>query len=173
MDLNAIGIGAIIGAGIVTLTNIILYQKNRRYDLSKEQLTKLYNPLNALIGKKYKYLKFLKGNDDKFEKFAIEYYQFFIELQEIYLKNEVYASLALSTAFHTLHHNHEMEYRNYSSKPGDEDVILKNLAVFELQHKVNADGQSEFEQKLEAFIRVVKDDLYQIYHQKPVHRFFK
>jgi len=171
MDLNAIGIGAIIGAGIVTLTNIILYQKNRRYDLSKEQLTKLYNPLNALIEKKHKYLIFLK--DDKFEQFAIEYYQFFLDMQEIYLTNEVYASLALSTAFHTLHHNHEMEYRNYSRNSDNQEVIIKNVAMFELQHKVDADNQSEFERKIEDFIAVVKDDLYQIYHQKPVYRFFR
>lgn len=84
MNMELIGIGAIIGATLVTVTNIVIFQKNRKYELSKEQLIKLYNPLNALIKKESKYLGFLKINKDKFEDYAIEKYKFFLELMEYY-----------------------------------------------------------------------------------------
>jgi len=173
MSLETIGLGAIIGAIIVTVINSILHRQNRNYELSKEQLTKLYNPLNALIKKKHKHLEFLKMKKDKFEEYAIGNYKFFLELQNIYLNNEVYSSLALHTAFHTLHHNHEMEYYNYANKYDNEDEILKYLALFQMTDKCNNDGKSEFEQKIEDFIDVVQNDLYEIYHQKPVTRYFK
>ena len=173
MSLELIGIGAIIGAIIVTITNIVIFQKNRKYELSKEQLTKLYNPLNSLIEKKYKYLEFLKINQDKFEEYAIENYKFFLELRNIYLNNEVYSSLDLHSAFHTLHHNHEMEYYNYSNKYNNEDDILKHLALFHMTNKLDDDEESEFEQKIEKFIEVAQNDLYKIYNQKPVTRYFK
>lgn len=173
MFLEVIGIGAIIGATIVTVTNIILHLQNRKYELSKEQLTKLYNPLNALIKKKHKHLGFLKIKKNKFEEYAVEKYQFFLELRDIYLEHEVYSSLALHAAFHTLQHNHEMEYYNYSNKCANENEILKYLALFEMTLNIGEDGQSEFEQKLEKLIEVVQNDLYDIYHQKPVTRYFR
>jgi len=44
MDISVLGIGGIIGATIVVITNIVLYQKNRKYDKAKDQLVHLYNP---------------------------------------------------------------------------------------------------------------------------------
>ena len=174
MDINfVLGIGGLIGAVIVVAVNIILHQKNRKYDLTKEQLIHLYNPLNALINKKSKYLAFLKHNNKKSDQYPIEYYKFFVELQDIYLTNEVYASLDLHTAFHTLHHNHEMEYHNYSQKNESEEDILKDIAEFELSHLVDANDSNELEQNMNKFIEVFNSDLYKIYHQKPVIRFFK
>ena len=173
MDINTLGIGSILGAVIVVTVNIILHQRNRKYDLAKEQLIHLYNPLNALINKKSKYLAFLKHNNKKSDQYPTEYYKFFMELQDIYLTNEVYASLNLHAVFHTLHHNYEMEYYNYSQRADSEDVILKSIANFELAHGIDIDGYSVIEQKMNKFIEVLNNDLYQIYHQKPVYRFFK
>ncbi len=173
MDISVLGIGGIIGATIVVVTNIILHQRNRKYDLAKEQLVHLYNPLNALVEKKSKYLAHLKHNTRKSDQYPIEYYKFFMELRDIYLNNEVYASLDLHKAFHTLNHNHEMEYHNYSQRNDSEEVILKGIAKFELSHKIDDDGYSEIEQKMNKFIEVLNNDLYQIYHQKPVYRFFR
>ncbi|MBA1419966.1 MAG: hypothetical protein FAF03_03665, partial [Epsilonproteobacteria bacterium] len=143
--LSVLGIGGIIGATIVVITNIILHQRNRKYDLAKEQLIHLYNPLNALINKKSKYLAFLKHNTKKSDQCPIEYYKFFIELQDIYLENEVYASLDLYAAFHTLHHNHEMEYHNNSQWTAKEEDNLKGIAKFELAHLIDEEGYSEIE----------------------------
>ena len=171
MDISVLGIGGIIGAIIVVIVNIILHQRNRKYDLAKEQLINLYNPLNALIKKKYKYLVFLKNNIKKSDQYPIEYYKFFMEIQDIYLTNEVYASLELSSAFHTLQHNHEMEYHNYSQWNNSEDDILKDIAKFELTNLIDEYGYSEIEQKMDKFIEVLNNNLYQIYHQKPVYRF--
>ena len=173
MDINALGIGGIIGAVIVVIVNIMLHQRNRKYDIAKEQLVHLYNPLNALINKKSKYLEFLKFNSKKSDNYPVEYYKFFMELQDIYLSNEVYASLDLYSAFHTLHHNHEKEYHNYSQSDDKEEDILKKLAKFELSHKMDKEGCSEMERKMENFIKVLDSDLYKIYYQKPVNRFFR
>ena len=173
MDISALGVGSIVGAIAVVATNIVLHQKNRNNDFAKEQLIHLYNPLNALINKKSKYLAFLKHNKKKSDQYPVEYYNFFIELQDIYLSNEVYASLDLHAAFYTLQHKHEMEYHNYSQQHDSEEDILKGIAKFELSHKVDADGNSEIERKMNKFIEVLKDDLHQIYHQKPVYRFFR
>ncbi len=174
MDMSfVLGIGGLIGAVVVVTANIVLHQKNRKYDLAKEQLIHLYNPLNALINKEAKYLAFLKHNTKKSDLYPIEYYQFFMKLQDIYLNNEVYASLDLHAAFHTLHHNHEMEYHNYSQWNEAEEDILKGVAKFELAHRIDEDGYSEIEQKMNKFIEVLNNDLYQIYHQKPVYRFFR
>jgi len=171
MNINTLGITGLFGSIIVVGVNLLLHQKNRKYDQAKEQLIHLYNPLNALIKKKQKALFFLKLNENKREEFEKEYYQFFMEIQEIYLTNEVYASLELNTAFRTLHNNHELEYYNYAQKFENKDDILKEIAKFELRHSVDED--SKFEQKMNKFIEVVNSDIYQIYHQKPVERFFR
>jgi selenocysteine-specific translation elongation factor len=173
MDISVLGIGGIIGATIVVITNIVLHQRNRKYDIAKEQLIHLYNPLNALINKKSKYLAYLKRNTKKSNQYPVEYYKFFMELQDIYLTNEVYASLDLHAAFHALHHNHEREYHNYSQWNEDEEDILKGIANFELSHQIDENGNSEIERKMNKFIEVLNNDLYQIYHQKPVYRFFR
>jgi len=174
MDINLIGVGAISGAIIVTSVNIWLHQKNIYYDRAKQQLEKLYNPLNALISKKKKYLVFLKKNENNFEQFAIEYYNFFLDVRDIYLTNEIYGSLNLRVAFHTLEHNYQLEFSNYSNfaKLETKQEIYKQVALFELKHQLDEDGLSEIEHKMEKFIDVVREDMYSIYHQKPVKWYY-
>lgn len=177
IDINLIGIGAITGALVVAGTNLYIFNKNRKNDQVKEQLKNLYNPLNAQIEKKFHYLTFLKmravTGDVQFEQFASEYYELFLSLRDIYLENEVFGSLKLQRAYHSLSHYHEVEYYNAYKDNLSEENIIKKVAIFEMQHNPNSDGLSEFEQKLEQFIEIVKEDIYQIYQQKPVFRFYK
>ena len=173
MDVNNIGIGAFISAILVVSTNIVLHWYNRQYDLSKEQLIHLYNPLNALIEKKYKELKFLNMGNEDFEHYAIAYYQFFLEFQEVYLTNEVYSSLRLYRTFHSLKVDHRRENAIAFQKSENQEETLRNLALFQMKVGTKVDGHSEFEEKFEEVIKIVQDDLYQIYNQKPVYRFFR
>ena len=173
ISIETISIGSFIGAIIVVSVNIWLHQKNRKYDFAKEQLIHLYNPLNAIIKSKRKYLIFLKMNSEDKNKYYIEYYDFFLEIKDIYLNNEVYSSLELHTVFYSIHHNHELEYSNYSKWSKIEDDILKDISEFELNHQLDENNDSELEQKLNKFIEIFDEDLNQIYHGKPVYRFYK
>ena len=166
MDILNIGIGAIIGAIITVSVNIYLQQRNLKFDTSKERLKNLYNPLNAVIKEKHKYLYILKYDEDNFEKFAVEYYNFFLELRKIYFKNEVYSSKELRISFHTLEHNHFLEYSNYSQKKSfnsnSKEEIYKQVALFELGHKINEENNSQIEQSLDKFIDVISSDIFKI-----------
>ena len=173
MDIGTVGVGAIIGATITVIVNIILHQKNRQYDRAKEQLVHLYSPLNAIINKKLKYLTFLKHNNKKSDQYPVEYYKFFIELQDIYLKNEVYASLELRAVFYELHHNYEMEYFNYSQCNNNKEDILKGIATFELTHGIDKEDNSEIEQKVNKLIEVLNSDIHKIYHKNQYIGFIK
>ncbi|CAA6818286.1 MAG: Unknown protein [uncultured Sulfurovum sp.] len=175
LDLNNIGIGAIVGATIVTTANIFLHQRNLKLDRSKEQLKNLYNPLNAIIQMRKKHLDFLRIDSNNFEKFASEYYQFFLDLRKIYLENEVYASLELRTAFHTLNHNHEVEVYNHRIYKNltESDEVNKRISLFELERKTNEDEQSEFEENIEKVINVIINDMNDLYAHKLVSRYFK
>jgi len=160
LDIGSLGIGRLLA----TVVNIALFKKNRKYDLNKERLINLYNPLNALIQKKYKYLQLLKIDANNYDRYVKEYYRFFLGLQDIYYNNEVYASPLLREAFHTLNHNHEIEYYNYACKYNYKDEILNQVALFEHQHQKNSDDLSEFEQRVQKIVDIVKNDLYEMYH---------
>ncbi len=45
MDINTIGIGAIMGATLVAGTNLYIFISNRKKDEIKERLEKLYTPM--------------------------------------------------------------------------------------------------------------------------------
>jgi len=162
MDMIA---GSIMGATIVAAANLTIYQMNRMKDEKKERLKNLYNPMYSLIERKDKYLAFLKPYDEEkkeeYERFATEYYQFFLELRDIYYDNKVYESKELRFAFHKLLHNHEIESRNYRDifklKQGVD--ITKSVALFELRHRVDQNSMSEFERNLDKVIEVIYADI--------------
>lgn len=58
MDINSIGIGSLISSILIVATNIYIFQKNRKFDQSKEQINNLYNPLHEIIEKEYKHIQF-------------------------------------------------------------------------------------------------------------------
>lgn len=140
-----------------------IYLQNRRYDKVKEKLKNLYNPLNALIEKRSKYLTFLKMRDKS--RYEIEYYKFFLELRDIYLNHALYGTMKLKMAFHTLQHAHEMEYNNVDKGNPSEEEIIEKIARFELNRHRDEDGQSEFEQKMERLIRTIEEEQYSLYEE--------
>jgi len=141
--------GVIISATIA----LIIYYRNRRYDQAKERLKNLYNPLNALIEKRSKYLDFLSIRDRS--RYEIEYYQFFLELRDIYLAQASYGTHKLGITFHSLLHTHEMEYSNADNDNLSENEMIKQIAHFELNYKVDQGGDSEFERKMDELIRII------------------
>lgn len=161
MDINTIGVGAILGATVVAGTNLLIFHLNRKKDETKERLKNLYYPLYASIAKKDKYLAFLKTcQEEEFEKFAVEFYKFFLELRDIYLDNKIYESMQLREAFRVLIHNHEMESNNYCRDSSTSEELIKNLALFELaKHKVGEDELSEIERNIQKIIEVIQSDI--------------
>ena len=160
MDINILGVGAVIGATVVAGTNLYIFNKNRKRDELKERLKNLYYPLYAMIAKKKKYFAFLKMRpDEEFEKFAVEYYKFFLELRDLYLDNKIYESLELRRAFHISVHNHKLESNVYYKESSSEEELIKNTALFELKHKIDEDGLSELERNMEKIIEVINDDI--------------
>lgn len=141
--------GVIISATIA----LIIYHRNRRYDQAKEKLKNLYNPLNAIIEKREKYLSFLKDRDRS--RYEVEYYQFFLELRDIYLAQASYGTYKLGITFHSLLHTHEMEYSNADNDNPSEEEMTKQIAHFELNYKVDQGGDSEFESKMDELIRII------------------
>jgi len=123
-----------------------IYSRNRRYDKAKEKLKNLYNPLNALIEKRSKYLTFLKMRDKP--RYEIEFYKFFLELRDLYLDQALYGTDKLRMAFHSLRHGHEMEYNNVDKGNLSEDEMIEQIAHFEV-------NQQQFESKIEELIRII------------------
>lgn len=140
-----------------------IYSQNRRYDKAKEKLKNLYNPLNALIEKRSKYLIFLKMRDKP--RYEIEYYNFFLELRDIYLDHALYGTVNLRMAFHALRHEHEMEYNNVDKGSLSQEEIIEKIARFELNRNRGEDGQSEFEQKMERLMRTIEEEQYNLYEE--------
>ena len=151
--------GVIISATIA----LIIYYRNRRYDQVKEKLKNLYNPLNALIEKREKYLSFLKTRDKP--RYEIEYYKFFLELRDIYLDQASYGTHKLEITFHTLRHAHEMELNLVDIDNISEEEMIKGIAHFILNNKIDQDGDSEFERKMEELIQIISIEQYQLYEE--------
>lgn len=144
--------------GIIASASIAyyIYSKNRRYDQAKETLKNLYNPLNALIEKREKYLTFLKMRDKP--RYEIEYYKFFLALRDIYLDHALYGTMKLRIAFHTLQHAHEMEYNNVDKENLSEDEMIEQIAHFEINHQ-------GFERKMEELIRIISIEQSELYKE--------
>ncbi len=157
VDTNEIIIVVTSIALIVALINLYSFWKNRKKKEAEKRLKNLYYPLHSILTKKNKYIN--KQTDEAFEKFAIEYYRFFLELQGRYLENEICASNKLKKAFLFSMHKHGMEsYFDYEQSALPEEVI-KNLALFELQYEVDEDGLSELERNLERIEKIVTVDM--------------
>lgn len=86
MDLNTIGIGAVLGAILVTGTNLYIFVRNSNKAELKERIEKLYSPLYVY------YLKNMRYSTD-------EPYNNFLALKKIYIKNSIYASDILKELF--------------------------------------------------------------------------
>ena len=148
---------------ISVVSNAIMRKSNINYDKQKEQIKYLYNPLNKLVLENKRYLDLLKCKEEKFEKYSIEYYKFFLELREVYIKNEVYASSKLRGAFNKLLYMHDLEFCNFTDNDlcdiEFKEEVYKKIAMFELNHFIDENGLSEMERKLEDFIEILELEL--------------
>jgi hypothetical protein len=86
MDLNTIGIGAVLGAILVAGTNLYIFVRNSNKAELKERIEKLYSPLYEYYLENMRY-----GSDEP--------YNNFLALKKIYIKNSIYASDILKELF--------------------------------------------------------------------------
>ena len=87
MNVNAIGIGALIGATIVAGTNLFVAWRNRIREEIKERLEKLYLPM-------YKVLRTPKAMDKRYETF--------LEVEKLYTEYEHLASPKLEQVLYDI-----------------------------------------------------------------------
>ena len=89
MDINILGIGAIMGATVVAGTNLYIFISNRKKDEIKERLDNLYIPMYVYYMEHMRY-----GIDDP--------YKDYVELKKIYIRNSIYASDILKELFESI-----------------------------------------------------------------------
>ncbi len=89
MDINTLGIGAIMGATVVAGTNLYIFTSNRKKDEIKERLDKLYTPMYVYHMENMRY-----GVDKP--------YKDYLTLKKIYIGNSIYASDILKELFESL-----------------------------------------------------------------------
>jgi hypothetical protein len=86
MDINTLGVGAIMGATVVAGTNLYIFISNRKKDEIKERLDNLYTPMYVYHMEHMRY-----G--------IVDPYKDYLELKEIYIRNSIYASDILKELF--------------------------------------------------------------------------
>jgi len=89
MDINTLGIGAIIGATVVAGTNLYIFTANRKKDEIKERLDNLYTPMYVYHMENMRY-----GIDEP--------YKDYLALKKIYIRNSIYASDILKELFESI-----------------------------------------------------------------------
>ena len=89
MDINLLGIGAIIGATVVAGTNLYIFMANRKKDEIKERIDNLYTPMYVYYMEHMRY-----GIDNP--------YKNYLKLKKIYIRNSIYASDILKELFESL-----------------------------------------------------------------------
>ena len=89
MDINTLGIGAIMGATLVAGTNLYIFISNRKKDEIKERLDNLYTPMYVYYTEHMRY-----GVEDP--------YKDYLELKKIYIRNSIYASDILKELFESV-----------------------------------------------------------------------
>ena len=89
MDINLLGIGAIMGATVVAGTNLYIFMANRKKDEIKERIDNLYTPMYVYYMEKMRY-----GVDEPYKDYLV--------LKMIYIRNSIYASDILKELFESL-----------------------------------------------------------------------
>jgi len=160
MDINQILFIALIAAIVLAFLNLYSFWRKRQKSDAKKQLKNLYYPLHSIIAKKNKYVMTLnKESKEAFEKFAIEYYQIFLELRNQYLEHRICETPKLARTFNVLLHRHGMEGHGDHKQPYLPEEVIKNLALFELNYQVDEDGLSQLERNLQAVEEVIESDV--------------
>ena len=160
MDINQIFIIILIVAIIFAFVNLYTFWRDRQKSEAKKQFKNLYYPLHSIIAKKNKYVVSLKKHsDEEFEKFAIEYYKYFLELRNRYLENKICESSKLAKAFYVLTHAHGMEAYSDTTQSSLPEEVIRNLALFELKYQVDENGLSQLERNLQEVEDVIESDV--------------
>jgi len=89
MDINTLGIGAIMGATVVAGTNLYIFMANRKKDEIKERIDNLYTPMYVY------YMEHMRYGVDVA-------YKDYLALKKIYIRNSIYASDILKELFESL-----------------------------------------------------------------------
>lgn len=157
MDIDQIVVIALVVAIILAFINLYTFWKDRQKSDAKKRLKNLYYPLHSIIAKKNKYVASLQKHSD--EEFAIEYYKYFLELQNRYLENKICESPKLARAFNLLIHKHGMEAYSDNKPSHLPEEVIRNQALFELKYQVDEDGLSQLERNLNAVEEVIEYDV--------------
>lgn len=158
----------------------LIYVQNRRKDLAKEQIKNLYSKLNMMFEHEYSLLsykitRFRDSQKIDNDILAVELYNFFLSLRKLYLENQLYGSLKLKNAFHSIKHHHKIEIHNAmdSLKSKDEKDFILWVAKFEFNYQKDKDGYSLLERELEKIEDIVNEDIHILMQGKPVQYFYK
>ena len=111
MDINTLGIGALIGAVVVSGINIFISWRNKEREDIKERLENLYLPLDKI-------LKTYRRRDNKYETF--------LEIETIYRDHEHLASPTLSHVLYDVLNKYD-------------DWINENLSQDEIREKIESE----------------------------------
>ena len=150
----------LLGGILGFMVNVVLMRVKNKDEFRKERLKNLYYPLNAIIEKRYKSVRLMKHHFAKdFESFAVAYYKFFLDLRDTYLDNKIYEPKELRASFYLLDSYHRKEELNFTKWTSNEDDLLKNLALFELNHQRDNDEVSEIERNVQKLIEVIRSDI--------------
>ena len=113
MDINALGIGGILGAILLASINLYIFHSNRKKDEIKERIENLYSPLYVY------YFENMRYNSE-------EPYKDYLALKKIYIGNSIYASDMLKELFEELL-DKESEFMDLSE---DERSEKMNSSLF-------------------------------------------
>ena len=89
MDINALGIGGILGAILLASINLYIFHSNRKKDEIKERIENLYTPLYVYYMENMRY-----G--------SLKPYKDYLALKKIYIQNSIYASDMIKELFEEL-----------------------------------------------------------------------
>jgi len=100
MDINTLGIGAVIGAILVSGINLYIFMANRKKDEIKERIDNLYSPLYVYYLENIKY-----GSKNP--------YKDYLALKKIYIRNSIYASDILKVFHPKSQDNLKIPFQSY------------------------------------------------------------
>lgn len=147
MDINTLGIGSILGATIVTGTNLYIFTVNRKKEEIKERLDNLYTPMYVYHMENMGY-----GVNKP--------YKDYLALKKIYIRNSIYASDIHKELFESLM-DIESEFINLDEEQREEKM---NKALFRDDKGLDKDLKSMM-YRISGWIQREHDEL-QVYYAK-------
>ena len=160
MDMDQLLIIVLSAAILFAFVNLYRFLRSKQKEEAKRSLRKLYYPLHSILAKKNKCVLSLKNDPrKKFEKFAIEYYRIFLELQNRYLENKMYESSGLARAFDHLMEENGIGAGSENRPHSLPEEVIRNVALFELTYQVDEEGFSQLERNMQALEEVIESDI--------------